>query len=126
MLKLLLFVLLILLSLFYSACATIVTGTTDRLMFETNPPGAKIFIDNYEEGSTPTSISVERTLETVDLKLDLEGYKTKTVRLKKTFNYVSVLNLCNPIGWVVDIASGSILRYAPKHYYFELESENKK
>lgn len=117
------FTIFILLSISYLGCATVFTGTSDRIAFETKPSGAKVYIDGLEEGVTPTSVRVKRNLSEIEVQLRLEGYEPETFHLKKTFNFVSVLNLCDPLGWAIDIATGAILKYKPKGYLIDLEAK---
>jgi hypothetical protein len=116
-----LFIVFLFCAILYSGCATIITGTSDRITFESKPDGARVFVDGLDEGTTPTTVRVKRTVQRTDVSLRLEGFRTETIRLRKEFNFWSLLNLADPVGWLVDIASGSILTYRPKGYFIEME-----
>ena len=121
-----LYFLLITVSCFYfSACATIFSGTSDRITFESKPDGAKVYIDGLDEGTTPTTIRVSRNFMEVDVSLKLDGYEPYNFKLKKEFNWVSILNLGDPLGWAIDIASGAFFKYRPRGYTLELEPKKK-
>jgi hypothetical protein len=51
----------------FTSCASIFTGSK-RNVFETDPPGAKVFVNGFEKGTT-SSIKVKAN-DRVDFKLD--------------------------------------------------------
>jgi hypothetical protein len=55
--------------------------------------------------------------------MDLDGFHTRTFSLSKEFNAVSVLNLFGILGWAVDVATGSVMKYDQKAYSIELEEK---
>lgn len=104
-----------------SGCATVFTGTKDRLYFDSNPSGAKVIIDGVHICTTPCNETVSRSLSNKDAEFVLEGYKTKVVSLDKKFNVISLVNIIAPIGFLVDLATGSIYEYDRKQYNIEME-----
>ena len=54
-----------------------------------------------------------------------EGFETKEVKLTKTFNPVTLLNILlgGAIGVGIDAATGSLTKYSPKNYTVDLESK---
>ncbi len=114
------FVVLALLTL--SSCATIFTGTKDRITFNSTPPGARISIDGIEHGVTPFTMKVKRSLSDTDVQLKLDGYETKLITLSSEFNIISVLNLGNLLGWGIDAITGSVMKYDKKSYDITLDN----
>lgn len=110
-------------SLTLSSCATIFTGTKDEISFKTNPSGAKVIIDGLEVCTTPCTTKVSRSLSKKSAEFKLDGYDTKIITLDKKFNAVSIINLLSIIGWGVDAATGSIMKYDRKGYDIELDSK---
>jgi hypothetical protein len=108
-----------------SSCATIFTGTKDTISFNSNPQGAKVLIDGIEICKTPCSSSVKRSLSDEQVEFKLEGYQTRLITLDQEFNVVSVLNLFGLVGWAVDAATGSLMKYDKKAYTIDLEKDNK-
>ncbi len=105
-------------------CATIFTGTSDTIRFESEPEGARIFIDGIERGRTPASVSVSRSaFDDKQVTLRLDGYEDRTFVLDKRFNAVSILNLAGLLGWGVDFATGAVMKYDPEMYSITLDSE---
>lgn len=105
------------------SCATIFTGTRDTVRFESQPAGAKVQIDGLDVGRTPVDVSVKRSLGDKTATMLLEGYDTRTFELSREFNAVSILNLFGLLGWAVDAATGSLMKYDQKLYKIELEQK---
>lgn len=108
-----------------SSCATIFTGTKDTIRFASTPEGATVYIDGLEICKTPCETKVKRSISDKDVELKLDGYKTRVITLDKSFNVISILNLAGLVGWAVDAATGSLMKYDRKSYDIQLE-ENKK
>lgn len=109
--------------LLFSSCATIFTGTKDRIQFNSNPAGATVLIDGIEVCKTPCSASVKRSLSDKDAEFKLDGYKTRIITLDRTFNAVSILNLGGIWGWAIDAATGSLMKYDRKSYDIQLDKK---
>ena len=91
-------------------------------MFETDPPGAKIFVNGFEKGQTPIQLKVKAE-DRIDFKLD--NYKEKVVVMDSKFNLVSILNGLSIIGWGVDALTGSLKRVDTKYVKVTLENSKK-
>lgn len=102
--------------LLLSGCATLFTGTDDDIRFESDPAGAMVFINGIEKGTTPTTVSVKRSINDVNIALQLDGYETRQFVLEKEFNKASFFNLFNVLFWAVDAVSGSLMKHAPQYY----------
>jgi hypothetical protein len=109
------------LSGFYLNCATILTGTSDRVTVESKPDGARVYVDEIQESITPATLKIQRSIDHTEGMLRMDGYETYKFRFKKQFNWVSILNFTNPFGWAIDIITGAIFKYKPKFYFFEME-----
>ncbi|MDR2962851.1 MAG: PEGA domain-containing protein [Bacteroidales bacterium] len=105
----------------FSSCATIFTGTKDKISFDSNPQGAKVIIDGYTVCTTPCSTRIGRSLDGQDVQIKLDGYVTQVITLDQKFNAVSILNLGNLLGWGIDALSGSLKKYGRKSYIIDLE-----
>lgn len=109
--------------LLVTSCATIFTGTKDRITFNSTPEGATIYIDGVEQCKTPCTMQVKRSISDTDVEFKLGGYETRLITLSKEFNVVSVINLGNLLGWAIDAATGSVMKYDRKSYDITLESK---
>ena len=107
-----------------TSCATIFTGTKDTIRFDSNPQGAKIYIDGIEVCKTPCTTQIKRTLSAKFVQ-KLDEYETRVVTLDREFNPVSIINLGSLLGWAIDAATGSLMKYDRKAYNIELEKGNR-
>jgi len=106
--------------IFATSCATIFTGTKDRISFKSTPSGAVIFKDGVELCTTPCTYKVKRSMSETDLEFKLDGYETRLITLDTEFNVVSVINLGNLFGWGIDALSGAVMKYDRKSYEISL------
>lgn len=106
-----------------SSCATVFTGTSDRISFNSNPSGATVFIDGIEQCKTPCSVKISRSVNDKEAELKLDGYETRIFTLSKEFNVVSVVNLGNLVGWAIDVVTGSVMKYDKKVYEVTFEKK---
>lgn len=104
----------------FSSCASIFTGAKRNVLFETDPSGAKVFVNGFEKGVTPVQIKVKAD-DRVDFKID--NYKERVVVMDSKFNLVSILNGFSIIGWGVDAITGSLKRVDTKYVKVTLESK---
>ena len=56
-----------------SGCATAVNGTTQEFSFSSNPPGAVIFVDGKNVGTTPTTVRLTRH-DPHSIRIEKPGY----------------------------------------------------
>lgn len=110
--------------IFSTSCATILTGTKQKITIDSSPQGAEILIDGDIVGKTPAKVRVKKNVNNIidngkDIYLELEGYKKREYELKTEINPVAILNLFNALGWAIDAATGAAIRYA-EYNYFEL------
>lgn len=106
-----------------SSCATLFTGTRDKISFNTDPPGAIVYINGIEQGVTPCKVDVKRSINDTEVVFRLDGYQTRFITLSKEFNLVSILNLENLFGWGIDVLTGAIVKYDQKRYNLTLQEE---
>jgi hypothetical protein len=106
-----------------TGCATIFTGTKDRIVFTSTPSGATIYKDGVEICTTPCNYKVKRSLNDTEVEFKLDGYETRLITLDKEFNLVSIINLGNLFGWGIDALSGAVMKYDRKAYDLKLTKE---
>lgn len=102
------------------SCASIFTGAKRNVLFETDPSGAKVFVNGFEKGVTPTQIKVKAD-DRIDFRLD--DYRERVVVMDSKFNMVSILNGFSIIGWGVDALTGSLKRVDTKYVKVTLETD---
>jgi uncharacterized protein YceK len=104
-----------------SSCATILTGTTQRVTIDSTPPGAKIIVDGYLMGTTPARVRLDRDFNAIiddgkDISLELEGYYPDGYFLGVDIEPSTILNVFCPFGFALDVVSGAIMRYDTDYY----------
>lgn len=106
-------------------CATIFSGTSDTITFESEPSGAMVLIDGVDAGRTPLTTSVKRNLGGADVMYRMDGYETRAFELGQEFNTVTIANIfCLAGFWVcggIDVLTGAVMKYDPKTYSLELD-----
>ncbi|MCQ4141088.1 PEGA domain-containing protein [Chryseobacterium sp. EO14] len=118
--------LLIGIALSITSCATIITGTKDKITFNTTPEGAKVIHKGIEKCITPCTAEIPRSLSKQMVTFEKEGFISKEVKLTKTFNPVTLVNILlgGVIGLGIDTATGSLTKYSQKEYKVELDQKN--
>lgn len=105
-----------------SSCASIFTGSKRNVLFESEPSGAKVFVNGFEKGTTPMQIKVKAE-DRIDFRLD--NYKERVVVMDSNFNLVAILNGFSIIGWGIDAVTGSLKRVDTKYVKVTLEKNDK-
>jgi PEGA domain len=104
----------------FSSCASILTGAKRNVLFESDPSGAKVFVNGFEKGITPTQIKVKAD-DRIDFRIN--DFKERVVVMDSKFNLVSILNGLSIIGWGIDALTGSLKRVDTKYVKVNLEAE---
>lgn len=109
------------LSLLVSSCATIISGSKQKVNFRSNPAAASIFIDEVEVGKTPFEIKLERKKEH-HVMIKLDGYQTYETNLTKKFNawYLGNIVFGGLIGIIIDPITGAIYNLSPDEINAEM------
>lgn len=94
------------------SCATVITGTKQRVNIVTVQPGASVYMDGIFKDSTPCIVKIPRTWEAPpQLIIKKDSFQSQEITLQKHFNEIIILNFVNVFGWTIDAASGSFWRY---------------
>jgi len=112
-----------------TSCATIFSGTTQRVTIDSKPQGAEIVIEGESYGKTPAQIKVDRELEALldeskEIQLRLDGYLEFGYEMEAYINPVAIINLFNLFGWAIDAATGAVTKY-DNYYIFRLRPLDK-
>ena len=112
----------VLVAILLSGCATIVSGTTQKLNVSSQPSGAEAKVDNTISAKTPAVFTLERRSDHT-IEISKEGYKSATIMIKRTFNGMATGNILlgGIIGAGVDAASGSMNKLVPERVDVILE-----
>lgn len=99
-----------------ASCASIVSPGPDKATIATEPPGAAVYLNGVQVGTSPCFVDIPRTADSHELRFELEGYKTTTWEMRASMNGATILNaLFGLIGipmFVADLAGGNHRKFA--------------
>lgn len=111
-------VLVICLAMGAGACSSIVDGTSQEIVVNTNPSGARCILYRTEAtiGSvdpTPGAITVKKTKDDITIVCDKDGYQQTTYMNESGVAEATLGNIVlgGGIGWIIDSASGADNKY---------------
>lgn len=107
-------------------CASIVSGTTQQVRFETSPMKADVIIDGKKVGTTPCVAIVQRSKMPPRVEIKKEGYEDANVPMVSRFNYWVIGDLlwgyCSCTAFAIDMTShDATVEYDPNSYLTILE-----
>lgn len=110
--------------LLVAGCATIVTGTSDTITFNSEPEGATVTVAGRVIGKTPVSVVIDKDTNQA-VTFEKEGYKTFTTQLSTTTNpwFFGNIVIGGLLGSTTDGVSGAIIEYSPDQYFATLTPE---
>lgn len=93
-----------------TGCATILSGATQKITVQSNPPGAHVKF-GYQSGFTPITFEVPKG-EDYPLIVS-NGSDQQVITLERKLDPTTFLNLIPPFwpGFVVDAVTGAITKY---------------
>lgn len=101
--------------LFLTSCATIISGSRQKVEITSEPSSAKVYINEIEVGNTPVQKNLKRNQE-YNLVLKLDGYETYETKLEKKFNawYIGNIAFGGLIGIIIDPITGAMHKLKPE------------
>ncbi len=99
----------------FSGCATIVGGGHDQAVhIDSEPHGARVWVDGRPQGVTPTDVALSRRQEH-QVQLDLDGYPSYVTTLTPGCNPWVFGNLLagGLVGLAVDASTGAVSTLYP-------------
>ena len=115
-----------LISLGFTGCASIFTGTTQTVQVNSIPNGANVSVGGLDRGLTPLPVVLKKGSSGECITLSLKGYEQKTFQPQTRFNPVAILNLWGILGWGIDAATGAMWKYDPTFYNIQLQQKSSK
>lgn len=109
-----------------TSCASIFCGSKAKVTFDCNvKEGVSLTVDGikYHDVTFPFTTKVKRGFDDSIVRAEAESYKTETVVIDKKFNPVSIINLCDVLGWGIDAATGAITKPDNNYYQIELKKD---
>jgi hypothetical protein len=104
-----------------TGCASIVTGTSQDVSFQTQPEGATVIISGKTIGKTPLTTNLKKESKQT-VSFEKEGYKTQTMQLSTRLNswFWGNIVIGGVIGSTTDGLSGAVHEYTPDQYFITL------
>lgn len=105
---------------FFSSCATMMTGTKSTIYVSSYPAGATIKVDGKKSGETPQAIELKRKTfkKAPKIEVSKNDYDTKTLPLQKKF---VAWTLFAPIyGLPIDAFAGGLFKYKQEEMFVDL------
>jgi hypothetical protein len=112
--------------LLLGGCATIFTGSSDRIAFEANVPRVRVTIDGEPRGELPLTLELSRQVagDRVLARFERVGYLPQEIELTRAFNPAALLDIpVFIVGFPIDILTGSIRRFEPASYHVQLVAD---
>lgn len=101
-------------ALTFTSCGTLFTASNQDITF-LGEPGTKIYDNNKEIAEISSDGrgmgKLHKSLSSKTLVATHAGYENTPVRIQTTFNPISIINLANPIAWLVDLATGKCCKW---------------
>lgn len=105
-------------------CATIFTGTTDKIKFDANISGVRLSIDGQYKGELPQTVIMSRNFlsgQQFKAKFEAKGYKTQEFTIKREFNTIAILDVSSTLtSGGIDLLTGSLMRFSPNEYHIQM------
>jgi len=114
---------LITISIGFTGCATIMSGTTQLVTISCNVDGADIALDGQFIGKTPFTGEIDKNGEI--LVVSKSGYKPFNIALSTSIDAMFWGNIITggTLGSITDFSSGAAYEYSPSNFYVELVAE---
>jgi hypothetical protein len=116
-------ILMILLAIVSSGCATIIDGKNQSVSFDSEPKGATVIVNGRTLGVTPTTVQIEK-VKGQSLKIEKEGFKVYETQLSTHLNswFWGNIVIGGLLGSTTDGVTGAMYEYEPNQYYVTLVS----
>jgi uncharacterized protein YceK len=111
-------------SLVVTGCATIVSGSKQKVSFNSTPAKASVLVNGVQIGYTPFETKLKRGVKAHKVKIVLEGYKPYEATLTRKFNgwYIGNIAFGGLIGMIVDLSTGAVYKISEKELNVSLEN----
>lgn len=108
-----------------NSCATIVSGTTDEVTFNSEPQGVEVTVGGKVIGKTPLTVQLDKK-SGQSVEFNLDGYKRQTRALSTKLDgwFWGNIVLGGLIGSTTDGISGSIHEYSPNQYFVTMVADS--
>lgn len=103
----------------FSGCATVLSGTSQKITIDSEPQGALVQI-GHQTGRTPVTMTIPKGKD-YEVVVSVVGRK-RVIPLTRTFDTIGFLNVLFFPGFIVDAATGALMKYEPSFVRVEFAS----
>jgi len=109
---------------FLSGCASIMTGSSQQVTFNSNPEGSTVNVGGRPLGKTPLTTSLKRKTGQA-IVFEKEGYKPVSMELETRTNgwFWGNILIGGLVGSTTDGLSGAVNEYSPSQYLVTLQPD---
>lgn len=100
--------------------ATIISGTSQGMNFNSEPEGVNVRMNGVTLCQTPCMQTVKKHSGNI-LSFEKEGYKTRQMIMSESVNILTILG--GVLGTTTDSSTGALWEYSPNNYYIELKKK---
>ena len=104
-----------------TGCASVISGTKQKMTFKSDPEGAIVLVDGLEKGKTPLTIELRKD-EYKNITFKKKGYEEKVIPLQTRMDPVAWLNIIWDLS-TTDALTGALYEYQPSAHYVTLEKK---
>ena len=104
-----------------TGCATVLSGTSQTITFDSSPSGASVFLDGQRIGATPFTTTLKKNKYS-SFRIELEGYHIISRQLDKNVDLVALLNIFWDLG-TTDFITGAVYKYSQNSYFVQLQKK---
>jgi len=104
-----------------TGCATVFTGTRQKVYIASSAPGARVQVNGIDKGAAPLKVKLKRGNTGQAVTVTATGYEPKTIVPETNFNAATLGNIVFLPMFAIDLITGAMWKYHPKRYMVELE-----
>lgn len=108
-----------------TSCATMISGSEQKVTFETNAKNANVYSNFEYVGEANTQIPLKRHSLDKMYKISAEGCRDTSIVLETKFNNLIWIDVINPIAVMIDFAAGAQFKSTEKVVKVELDCSSK-
>lgn len=111
-------------SISLTGCATIITGTYQKVDISSDPSGAAVQVDGKDNYTTPVKVKLDRSSDHT-LFFTREGYNSQTIKLLHVISgaFCGNILLWGPLGMGFDALTGAEYKLIPEKVHVTMEKE---
>lgn len=108
-------------------CASMFGDNTRKITVKSNPAGAGVYVDGVRHGTTPTTVTLNNYVyggKVISIRKD--GYLDEAATINTKFQPVGLFNLFFWPGFLVDAATGNVVKVDPETSNVEVSLQRSK